>query len=62
MRSTAASRFEKIVNSPEFVADPYPTFREMRKEDPVMWSEAIGGCSRLCAAAFRRHSALATFP
>ena len=43
MKSTTASRFEKIVNSPEFVADPYPTFREMRKEDPVMWSEGIGG-------------------
>jgi len=43
MKSTTASRFEKIVNSPEFVADPYPTFREMRTEDPVMWSEGIGG-------------------
>ena len=43
MKSTTASRFEKIVNSPEFVADPYPTFREMRKEAPILWSDTFGG-------------------
>lgn len=37
------SRFEPQLNSPEFIADPYPLFREMRKEAPVLWSDAFGG-------------------
>lgn len=29
--------------SPEFLADPYPVLRMLREEDPVHWSDAIGG-------------------
>jgi cytochrome P450 len=28
---------------PELVADPYPTLRQLREEDPVHWSEVLGG-------------------
>lgn len=33
---------EQIVTS-EFMADPYPLLRRLREEDPVYWSDAIGG-------------------
>lgn len=28
---------------PEVIADPYPTFRRLQAEDPVHWSEPLGG-------------------
>jgi cytochrome P450 len=35
--------FDKIIVTPEFIADPYAVMHRMREEDPVYWSEAIGG-------------------
>ncbi|MCH2114882.1 MAG: hypothetical protein MK171_08235 [Pirellulales bacterium] len=29
--------------SPKFFADPYPYFEELRKLEPVHWSEPLGG-------------------
>ena len=29
--------------TPEFLADPYPVLAQLREEDPVHWSDAIGG-------------------
>ncbi len=29
--------------SPEFLADPYPVLRQLRENDPVHWSDSIGG-------------------
>jgi len=29
--------------TPEFLADPYPLLAQLREEDPVHWSDAIGG-------------------
>ena len=29
--------------TPDFLADPYPALAELRADDPVHWSEAIGG-------------------
>jgi cytochrome P450 len=28
---------------PEVIADPYPTFHRLQAEDPVHWSEPLGG-------------------
>src|SRR5208283_271124 len=33
---------EKLV-SDEFLDDPYPLLRQLQQEDPVYWSESIGG-------------------
>jgi cytochrome P450 len=43
MNTHATSRFENVINSPAFVADPYEVFCEMRTDDPVLWSDGIGG-------------------
>ncbi len=29
-------------NTPEWLADPFPSYRELREQDPVHWSEALG--------------------
>ncbi|HTT88605.1 MAG TPA: cytochrome P450 [Acidimicrobiales bacterium] len=34
---------ERHLVSPEFVADPYATLRQMREEAPVYWSDSVGG-------------------
>jgi cytochrome P450 len=34
---------EKYLVSPEFVAHPYTTLRQMREEVPVYWSDSVGG-------------------
>jgi cytochrome P450 len=34
---------ERHLVSPEFVADPYVTLRQMREEAPVYWSDSVGG-------------------
>jgi hypothetical protein len=39
----SATRIEEHIVSPEFMADPYPLLHRLRKEDPVYWSDAIGG-------------------
>ena len=35
--------FEEELISAEFMADPYPTLRQLRQCEPVYWSDAIGG-------------------
>ncbi len=39
MHSTQPRQFDLI--NPEVLADPYPLFHQMRREDPVHWSEPI---------------------
>jgi cytochrome P450 len=38
---TVTSQFDH--NSPEFIANPYPVYSELRERDPVHFSEAYGG-------------------
>ena len=37
------SSLDQVLVSDEFVADPYPVLRELQAEQPVYWSETIGG-------------------
>jgi len=37
------SSFDELLVAPEFLADPYPLLHRLREEDPVHWSEPIGG-------------------
>jgi pimeloyl-[acyl-carrier protein] synthase len=37
------SNFEELLVSPEFMANPYPVLRSIREQEPVLWSDAIGG-------------------
>ena len=30
------------LTDPAFLEDPYPTYRRMRQQDPVYWSDALG--------------------
>jgi cytochrome P450 len=41
--NTATTDFDKLIITPEFIADPYAIMHRMREEDPVYWSDAIGG-------------------
>ena len=41
--STTKSIFEALLVSPEFVANPYPVLERLREEEPVYWSDGIGG-------------------
>jgi hypothetical protein len=34
---------DEFLVSPAFMADPYPTLRQLREDDPVHWSESLGG-------------------
>ena len=34
---------DEFLVSPAFLADPYPTLRRLREEDPVHWSASLGG-------------------
>jgi len=34
---------DELLVSKEFMADPYPLLRQLREEDPVHWSDSIGG-------------------
>lgn len=43
MISEALPDIEATLVSPGFIADPYPVLRRMREEEPVYWSNAIGG-------------------
>jgi cytochrome P450 len=40
---TINANFEELLVSPEFVANPYSLLERLREEEPVYWSEAIGG-------------------
>jgi len=37
------SSLDQVLVSDAFVADPYPVLRQLRAEQPVYWSESIGG-------------------
>jgi cytochrome P450 len=37
------ANFEELLVSPEFVANPYPLLARLRQEEPVYWSDGIGG-------------------
>ncbi len=38
-----ASTLDNFLVSEQFLKDPYPALRQLREEDPVHWSDAIGG-------------------
>ncbi len=43
MPSTSLNEIDEKLISDEFLDDPYPLLRQLQKEDPVYWSESIGG-------------------
>jgi cytochrome P450 len=43
MSSAAANKLDDQLVSKEFLEDPYPLLRQLREEDPVHWSDSIGG-------------------
>ncbi len=40
---TALADLDRSLLSAEFARDPYPTLRRLREDDPVYWSDALGG-------------------
>jgi cytochrome P450 len=42
MIETSTPDLDELLNSEQFLADPYPILRRLRNEDPVHWSDAIG--------------------
>jgi pimeloyl-[acyl-carrier protein] synthase len=40
---TTTPQFDDLIVTPEFIAHPFPLLHRMREEDPVYWSDAIGG-------------------
>jgi cytochrome P450 len=40
---TSVADIDDVLLSPAFVADPYELLHQLRTEDPVLWSPAIGG-------------------
>jgi cytochrome P450 len=43
MSDSDASTLDNFLVSEQFLKDPYPALRRLREEDPVHWSDAIGG-------------------
>jgi cytochrome P450 len=43
MTKTSTAALDELLVSTEFLADPYPILRQLREEDPVHWSDSIGG-------------------
>lgn len=43
MSNSPASTLDNFLVSEQFLKDPYPALRQLREEDPVHWSDAIGG-------------------
>jgi cytochrome P450 len=43
MSDSRASTLDNFLVSEQFLKDPYPALRQLREEDPVHWSDAIGG-------------------
>ncbi len=43
MPNTPLNRIDDRLVSDEFLDDPYPLLRQLQEEDPVYWSESIGG-------------------
>ena len=42
-RPASDPRFEVMLESQEFLVNPYPVLRELRTSAPIYWSDAIGG-------------------
>ena len=43
MISTTKINWESALVSPEFLQDPYPLLHQMREQEPIYWSDSIGG-------------------
>ncbi len=43
MTNISLSAVDETLISEKFLADPYPTLKQLRDEDPVHWSDSIGG-------------------
>ena len=43
MAATFLATVDDLLVSKEFMEDPYPILRRLREEDPVHWSDSIGG-------------------
>jgi cytochrome P450 len=43
MPSDSVKELEDLIVSREFMEDPYPILQRLREEDPVHWSDSIGG-------------------
>jgi len=41
--STSVDALDEMLVSDDFMADPYPILHRLREEDPVHWSDSIGG-------------------
>ena len=39
----AKANWESALVSPEFLQDPYPLLQQMREQEPIYWSDSIGG-------------------
>lgn len=37
------ANLDEMLVAPEFVKDPYPVLHQLREQDPIHWSDAIGG-------------------
>jgi cytochrome P450 len=43
MATTSVNPLDALLVSEKFLIDPYPTLHRLRSEDPVFWSDSIGG-------------------
>ncbi len=43
MTKAMNANFEELLVSSEFMIDPYPVLQQLREQEPVYWSDAIGG-------------------
>jgi cytochrome P450 len=43
MKATSLDALDAMLVSREFMEDPYPILRQLRADDPVHWSDSIGG-------------------
>ena len=43
MPSTSERSLDELIGSQDFIEDPYPILHRLRVEDPVHWSDSIGG-------------------
>jgi cytochrome P450 len=43
MKTKPQTELDEELISPEFLADPYPLLRQLRENDPIHWSDSIGG-------------------
>ena len=43
MEKKLQTELDEALVSPEFLANPYPVLRQLRENDPIHWSDSIGG-------------------